>query len=409
LNSLGNSLEVYTESGKILPYLFGMNFIIHPDEIFLKGTNQPFFYRALKNNLEKLFAGANVRRVESGMVLSADLNEQDINRLALIPGIANFAPAIITKADNINDLKKSIDKLLQTPECANSKHTSFRISSERSYKSSPLSSKQIANEIGEYVRLKTGWKVDLKHQDLDINIAIGKDQAIIYGNLTDGAGGLPTESSGKVLCLLSGGIDSPVAAYKLMCRGAEVGLIHFQNQTQVTVEVGEKIFDLAKTLANYQSEVQLFMVPFAELQKQVIMKIPSQYRMLITRRLFNKIACEIAKANKYQALANGNSLGQVASQTLENISVVEASSDLLTLSPLIGTNKKDIMNTAKKIGTLEISNRPYEDCCSLFVAKHPETKARRKQIEEMEKAVDMSQFDKSSIISYYISASSARP
>lgn len=376
-----------------------MNFIIHPDEIFLKGSNQPFFYRALKNNLEKLFPGANVNRVESGMVMSAELNGRDFKRIALIPGIANFAAAIVSKAENINDLIKSVDKLLAIEK----QYKTFRISSDRSFKSHPLSSKQIENEIGEYVRTKTGWKVDLNNHDLDIRIAIGKNNVIVFGNLTGGAGGLPTGTSGKVLCLLSGGIDSPVAAYKLMCRGAEAGLIHFQNQTQVSDEVGEKIHDLAKVLANYQPEIQLFMVPFAELQKQVIMKVPSQYRMLVTRRLFNKIAGEIADENGYLALADGNSLGQVASQTLENLSVVRDASDMLTLSPLIGTNKKDIMYAAKEIGTLEISNRPYEDCCSLFIARHPEIRARLSQIQTMERAVDSSVLDKSGIISYHIS------
>jgi len=378
-----------------------MNFIIHPDEIFLKGSNQPFFYRALKNNLEKLFPGANVVRVESGMVLSAEMNDQDIKRLALIPGIANFAPAIVSKAETIDDLIKSVDKLL-TIETG---HQTFRISSDRSFKNHPLSSKQIGNEIGEYVRIKTGWKVDLKNHDLDIRIAIGKDSILVFGNLIDGAGGLPAETSGKVLCLLSGGIDSPVAAYKLMCRGAEVGLIHFQNQTQVTAEVGQKIYDLATVLANYQSEVELFVVPFAELQKQVIMKIPSQYRMIVTRRLFNKIACDIAKEKGYLALANGNSLGQVASQTLENLSVVSEASGILELSPLIGANKRDIMYTANEIGTLDISNRPYEDCCSLFVAKHPEIKSKLDYVVALEKSIDISKLDKSGIISYHIGAS----
>lgn len=375
-----------------------MNFIIHPDEIFLKGSNQPFFYRALRNNLENLFPGSDVKRVESGMVMSADLSEQEIDKLSLIPGVANFAPAIISKAEGINDLKKSVDILLDD----NVNYKSFRISSDRSFKNHPLSSKQIENEIGEYVRIKTGWKVYLKNHDLDIHVAIGKDNAIIYGNLIESAGGLPTGTSGKVLCLLSGGIDSPVAAYSLMCRGAEVGLIHFQNQTQVTDEVGEKIYDLAETLSNYQSKIELFIVPFADIQKQIIMKVPSQFRMIVTRRIFNKIATEIAKENNYLALANGNSLGQVASQTLENISVISEASGLLELSPLIGTNKRDIMYTAKRIKTLEISNRPYEDCCSLFVAKHPEIKARLNTIKNAEQAVDISMLDKEQIISYHI-------
>ena len=248
-----------------------------------------------------------------------------------------------------------------------------------------------------------GWKVSLNNPDLNIHIAIGKNEACVYGNTADGAGGLPTGSSGKVLVLLSGGIDSPVAAYKMMCRGAEVGLIHFQNQTKVTDEVSEKIFDLAKTLSNYQPKIKLFIVPFADLQRQVIMKAPAKYRMLVTRRIFNKIAANIARQNGYLALATGDSLGQVASQTLENMAVVYAAEDLLKLTPLIGANKKDIISIARRIGTMDISSRPYEDCCSLFVAKHPATKARLADVLACENAMDLSTLDKIPVNSYYIS------
>lgn len=374
-----------------------MNVIIHIDEIFLKGSNQPLFYRQLKDNLERLLPGVHANRIESGLWLE-NTQESQLGQLALIPGFANYAEAIKVK-NTIQEIKKGVDTLF-----ANIKNIkTFRISAERSFKNFPLSSMQIEKEIGEYARLKYSWQVSLNNPDLNIHIAVGKSDACIYGNTQNAIGGLPTATSGKVLALLSGGIDSPVAAYKIMCRGGEVSLVHFQNQTQVTEEVSEKIFDLAKVLSNYQPEIKLFMVPFADIQKQVIMKIPAQYRMIVTRRIFNKIADKIARQNNYLALVSGDSLGQVASQTLENMAVIANASDLLKLSPLIGTNKKDIIDLARKIGTLDISARPYEDCCSLFVAKHPATKAKLNEILKYEELIDKSIIDKVEVISYHVS------
>ncbi|TSC84875.1 MAG: thiamine biosynthesis protein ThiI [Parcubacteria group bacterium Gr01-1014_13] len=377
-----------------------MNVIIHIDEIFLKGSNQHLFFRQLKTNLEKLLPGVRTARIESGLWLE-NIQESQLEQLALIPGFANYAEAVKVK-NEMEDIKKSIDNLIGNVKDVKT----FRISAERSFKKFPLSSVQIEKEIGEYVRLKYNWQVSLGKPDLNIHIAIGKDTAYIFGNTQNAIGGLPTSSSGKVLALLSGGIDSPVAAYKIMCRGGEVSLVHFQNQTQVTEEVSEKIFDLAKTLSRYQPEIKLFMVPFANLQRQVVIKIPAEYRMIVTRRLFNKIADKIARENKFLALVSGDSLGQVASQTLENMTAIYDASGLLKLAPLIGTNKKDIIDLARKIGTMEISARPYEDCCSLFVAKHPATKARLKDVLKYEKLIDESIIDKTEVISYHISHNS---
>ncbi len=374
-----------------------MNLIVHIDEIFLKGSNQHLFFRQLKTNLERLLPGVGTERIESGLWLEG-IQESQLPQLALIPGFANYAEAVKVKS-TVEEIKKAIDTLFGNVKDIKT----FRISAERSYKKFPLSSIEIEKQIGEYARVKYGWQVSLGKPDLNIHIAIGKDYACIYGNTQNAIGGLPTSSSGKVLALLSGGIDSPVAAYKIMCRGGEVALVHFQNQTQVTEEVSEKIFDLAKTLSLYQPEIKLFMVPFANLQRQVVMKIPAPYRMIVTRRLFNKIAAKIARENKFLALVNGDSLGQVASQTLENMSVIAQSSDLLKLSPLIGTNKKDIIDLARKIGTADISARPYEDCCSLFVAKHPATKSRLKDVLKYEKLIDQSVIDSAEVISYHVS------
>lgn len=370
--------------------------IIHIDEIFLKGSNQPLFYRHLINNITRLLSGVRVSRVEGGLWLENSSAEQ-LPQLALIPGYANYAEAIKTKS-TLEDIKKGVDKLFSDSENIKS----FRISAERSFKNFPLSSGEIAKQVGEYARVKYNWQVDLHNPDLNIHISVGKTEACIYGNTQNAAGGLPTGSSGKVLTLLSGGIDSPVAAYKMMCRGGEVSLIHFQNQTQVTEAVSEKIFDLAKVLSNYQPEIKLFIIPFADVQKQIIMKVPAPYRMIVTRRIFNKIAEKVANQNHCLALVNGDSLGQVASQTLENMAVIANATELLKLSPLIGTNKKDIIDLARKIGTLDISSRPYEDCCSLFVAKHPETKARLKDVLKYEELIDNSIIDAVEIIPYSI-------
>jgi thiamine biosynthesis protein ThiI len=377
-----------------------MNIILHPDELFLKGANQRLFYSQLVKNLEVLFCGSRVERIESGLWMSG-VEENELERLAKIPGIANLAVAEMGGND-ISELKRCImDHILCIKGLEKIK--TFRITTSRSFKQYQLTSKQVENEIGEFVVKKSGWKVDLKNYDLKLNINIGNDYAIVFGDTIEGTGGLPTGCSGKVLCLLSGGIDSPVTAYKMMTRGAEIGLIHFQNQTSVTDEVSEKIFDLAKTLSQYQSEIQLFIVPFADCQKEIVMKIPADCRMLVTRRIFLKIASIIAKKYKYGALATGDSLGQVASQTVENLTAIYQAVEILKFSPLIGTNKKDIMNVARKIDTLEISNRPYEDCCSLFVAKHPQTKAKLNNILKMETRLNLPPLDKIHVKSYYIS------
>ena len=376
-----------------------MFLIIHADEIFLKGSNKGYFYNSLSKNLTRLFVGAKVKRIESGLWMEIEKMEQnDIERLACVPGIANFAVAYKcgNKIDKITKLLASEKKLLEVPN-------SFRVTATRSNKKYPLSSIEIAKEVGAFVCEKYGYKVDLKNFDLNIHIHILDKEAIIYGNTVKGAGGLPSGTSGKMLCLLSGGIDSPVAAYKMMNRGAKVDFIHFQNETSVSSAVGEKIMDLTQLLSNIQGDTKLYMVAFGDIQREIIMKVPADYRMIITRRIFNKIAQKIAYKNKYKALVTGDSLGQVASQTIENMIAIEQSVEILRLKPLIGTNKNEIITIAQKINTLPISNRPYEDCCSMFVAKHPQTKAKLEDVLQIEKNIDLSTIDKTPIKSYNFS------
>ncbi len=372
-----------------------MNIIAHFDEIFLKGSNQKHFISKLINNLEFLFKGIKVNRIESGLWIE-NFSENELDRLALIPGIANFAPAWLVKPD-----LKEIIKLTESQNWGEDIKT-FRVKAERSDKNFPLTSIEVEKEVGSAMNIKFGYKVKLKDPEFNLHINIAKDRAIVFGNTVPGAGGLPSGTAGKVLCLLSGGIDSPIAAYHMMRRGATIELVHFQNQTKVTQEVSQKIIDLAEVLSRYQGKITLHIVPFEHWQKQTVMKVPSDYRMLITRRLFFRISEIIANKIDAQALVTGDSLGQVASQTLENLDVVYSATNMLKLSPLIGANKIDIMNLARKIGTLEISNRPYEDCCSLFVSKHPQTKARQREIDKIETNLDFSELKDTPYMSYKI-------
>lgn len=372
-----------------------MNLIIHPDELFLKGANQRFFYDTLIKNLRRLFKSAEISRLEGGLWLTK-FKQEDLDRLSKTPGIANMAIAE-SCPPTIKQIQKIIDKIVDRSA------KSFRITASRSYKEYELNSKQLAEQLGDYVRKKHGLRVNLENYDLNIRVNILKNQAIIHTQPITGAGGLPVGASGKILCLLSGGIDSPVAAYKMMTRGAEIGLIHFQNQTHVKEEVGEKIFALAKVLSQYQPEIQLFMAPYERIQRQIIMRVPAEYRMIINRRVFFRLAERVAVKNNYQALATGDSLGQVASQTIANLNCIYQSTNLLKFCPLIGLNKKEITQIAKQLGTLEISNRPYQDCCSLFVAKHPRTSASLEDVVSIESNLDLSTLDEIDIKSYNVS------
>ncbi len=377
-----------------------MNIIAHFDEIFLKGSNQKHFISKLIKNLEFLFTGIKVSRIESGLWIE-NFKDTELPRLGLIAGIANFAPAWLVKPD-----LKEIITLVESQNWGENIKT-FRVKAERSDKNFLLTSIELEKEVGSAMNIKFGYKVQLKDPEFNLHINIAKDRAIVFGNTVPGAGGLPTGTAGKVLCLLSGGIDSPIAAYQMMRRGATIELVHFQNQTKVTQEVSQKIIDLAEVLSRYQGKITLHIVPFEHWQKQTVMKVPSDYRMLITRRLMFKISEIIADKVDAKALVTGDSLGQVASQTLENLEVVYSATNMLKLSPLIGANKIDIMNLARKIGTLEISNRPYEDCCSLFVSKHPQTKARQKEIENIERNLDFSQLKDTPYMSYKIGMTKA--
>jgi thiamine biosynthesis protein ThiI len=343
--------------------------IIHYSEIGLKGKNRPFFEKKLVSNI-KIMTGLTPKR-ESGRLVT-NYDKDKIKKLKNIPGIAYYSPALTAKL-NLEDFTKKALELV--------KKGTFRITTKRSNKSFKLNSMRVNKKVGEAL-FKKGYKVDLEKPGTEIFIEIGDKNAYLYTKKQKGLGGLPIGSTGKLVSLISGGIDSPVACYEMMRRGCELVIIHFYNNKE---GVKDKILSLAKTLSTYQGSVKAYLIPFLELQKQVIMNIPSDYRMIIYRRLMFKIGNQILKQEKALGFVTGDNVGQVASQTLENLKVIwDAASDNV-YAPLISKDKEEIINQAKKIRTYKTSIKPYSDCCSYLIAKHPVTRADLEKVKALEK------------------------
>jgi len=355
--------------------------IVHFDEIGLKGKNQIFFVRKLQQDIEKRL----ITEVEIGakkLIVSwpKDYSWPEIKeKLKFVPGIAFFAPAIIVKS-KLKDIEEKAKELI----CFYQPKT-FRCSARRADKDFVMDSMTLSRHLGEIILAENPkLNVSMKNAELEIRVEVDKDKTAILGKAERGIGGLPVGSTGEVLCLLSGGFDSPVAAYMMMKRGAHVNFIHFHNATINKGGVESKIKDLVKQLSHVQGKSKMFLVPFANLQREVIKQVPAEVRMIVYRRLMFKIAERVAKKNKFLALVTGDNLGQVASQTLENMNVIAAATSMLKLTPLAGFNKNEIINLAQIIGTHDISVRPYGDCCNLLVAKHPQTASKVNYIEGIE-------------------------
>ncbi len=353
-----------------------MIYVVHYGEIALKGKNRDVFERKLMSNIKRK-TGARVKRRYGRVIVESD--DEISERLRKIPGIKYFAKAVVCDLD-IEEIKKVALNVV-------GEVSSFKVETKRSNKNFPLTSLEVNKVVGEFVRKEKGLAVDLKNPDKVIYVEIGEKECFVYTEKIPGIGGLPCGVSGKVVAQISGGIDSPVAAFLTMKRGAEVVAAHFFNQTLHSPQVRKKILDLAKKLSEYH-RIKLYMVPFEEVQREIIRVIPAKYRMIVYRRSMMRMSNTIAKKEGAKAVVTGDSLSQVASQTLDNIKVIYAASDLPVLPPLIGFDKEETIELAKKIGTYEISILPYEDCCTLMVAKHPETRAKLEDVERMESFAD---------------------
>ena len=361
--------------------------VIHYKELALKGKNRPWFIQLLVRNLKTALAGLHVHAVRSIMgrielEVGPDTPWEELrDRLQRVFGIANFSAANRGPHD-FNALASAI-----LSELGDRDASSFRVSATRSDKQLPFTSPQIEREVGGLIKEAKGWRVDLERAELTVHIEMLPDAAFYFFGKEPGAGGLPTGTGGRVACLLSGGIDSPVAAFRMMRRGCAVLFIHFHSYPILSRASQEKVREIAALLTTYQLRSRLVMVPFGELQQQVVLSVPPELRVVIYRRLMLRIAEQLGRSWRARALVTGEVIGQVASQTLENMTAIAQATTLEILRPLVGMDKDEIVAEAQRIGTFPISIIPDQDCCTLFTPKHPATRARLPDVERAELAL----------------------
>jgi len=356
--------------------------LIHYAELSLKGKNRRDFEKQLAKNLKHLFHPIKVEREHGRMMMHMEsIEEGMLAHLALVPGIRNFAV--------VHECKPELEALQETAKQAVGEAFGseiagkrFAVKSRRADKKFPFTSPELNFEVGGFVKNAFDLTVNLNDPEIIIHVEVTAETAFIYTDKRKGIGGLPVGSSGHGVVLFSGGIDSPVAAYTMMKRGMRVTLVHLYNST-INREF-TKIEDLAKQLSLYQGRVQLIMIDLEEFQRHAIALVPPRYRMIIYKRHMIRTAGLVADEMNAKALVTGDSLGQVASQTLANIHAIYDASTLPLLSPLMGYDKEEIIELARKIGTYEISIEEYCDICSYLIAKHPETQGKREKVAEFE-------------------------
>lgn len=368
--------------------------VVRFGEVFLKGKNRSMFLDRLQGNLQRAVAGTGWRveaRHGRYLVVPEDLAApapigKALERATRVFGVTSVSPAIRTTTDLDDMAQKAVALALG---CVPADAKTFRVAGRRSNKELPYTSTQLGAHVGFAVGAAIRLGVDLKNPDFDVGVEAG-DPSFVYADRRKGPGGLPVGVSGKVQVLLSGGIDSPVAAWMAMKRGCRIEGVYFHSFPLIGDAARDKVMDLAGVLGAWAcAPIKVRVVPFAEAQKAVRDGCNPRLYVLLYRRLMFRIAERIARKTKAKALVTGESLGQVASQTLENLGVIADVVDMPVLRPLIGFDKQETVDRAQEIGTFEISALPHEDCCSLFVPKHPETRGRLRMLEEAERALDI--------------------
>ncbi|HUQ87349.1 MAG TPA: tRNA uracil 4-sulfurtransferase ThiI [Vicinamibacterales bacterium] len=362
--------------------------LVKYSEIALKGKNRSWFVGRLVRNLHGALAGLHIKEVRTPIgrieiVLGQDDALPEVrDRLSRVFGIANYSVAVRVPAD-IESMSAAILAQLPPKEAA----TSFRVFVRRADSKFPIPSPELARDLGSRVWTARGWKVDLDNADLVIRVEIIPGSAFCYVGRDQGIGGLPSGTGGRLVGLLSGGIDSPVAAWRMMKRGCHVTLVHFHSAPFLSNVSQEKARRLAEVLTRYQLRSKLYLVPFGELQRQITLSVQGDLRVIIYRRLMLRIAQRIASHVGARALVTGDVIGQVASQTLDNMTVIDQAAQIPVFRPLVGMDKEEIIAEAQRLGTFDISIVPDQDACTLFTPRHPETHARRHAVDEAEKTL----------------------
>ena len=373
--------------------------VLRYHEIALKGRNRPYFVRRLVEQVERMTAALPVGpigRASARLLLplcEAAAWPEARRRLAHVFGLANFSLAqeCALAARDAATATAAIERLgaAIVEQLAGRPMPSFRVQTKRSDKCFPLTSPEINGRLGAMIRTATGAPVDLDHAPVTVAVDVLRGRAFFSIEKVPGAGGLPVGTSGRVLALLSGGIDSPVAAWRMMRRGCNVDFVHFHSEPFLDRTSQDKARALMRLLVEWQGDADLWVVPFGEVQRQIVATVRRPLRVVLYRRMMLRIAEALARRQGAQALVTGESLGQVASQTLTNLAVIEAIATLPVFRPLIGTDKNDITAEAERIGTLETSVIPDQDCCQLFVPRHPSTRARVADVDAAESGLDI--------------------
>ena len=359
--------------------------LVRYGEVFLKGANRPHFLKVLNDNVKKAVKpiGGRVWMSDSRIYVSDfDDLQECINRVTKVFGIYSVSLAVEMEKDLEAISEKAIEMM-------RGKEGSFKVFGRRSDKSFPLNSMEIGMEVGGRV-LESNPKlwVDVHKPQHRLNIEI-RDNAYLCVEEIMAVGGLPMGTGGKAALLLSGGIDSPVAGYQLMKRGVRCCAIHFQSPPYTGELARDKVMQLAKKLADYAGGMRVYLVPFTKCQLEIHEKCPDGLGTLITRRFMMRIAEKIARDYGAQALITGESLGQVASQTMEALGCTDAVVNMPVFRPLIGMDKTEIMAIAQKIDTFETSILPYEDCCTVFTPRHPVTRPKLSTMPDAERKLDV--------------------
>ncbi len=369
--------------------------VVNYSEIKLKGKNRKFFEKKLRENIEYALRKNNVKfRLCSdfGKIKLLELKSEDIEKtkkiLSDIPGISTFYfPIIIERKNYERDIFEIISNHVKEIQ-----FKTFAVRCKRVDKKFPMTSQDFNIKLGSIIS-SSGYKVDLENPDLEINVIIYEREFHIFFKKEYGLYGLPIGTSGKLVSLLSGGIDSPVASKLMAIRGGKIIYVHFHNETADSCSVKNKIIELVKKINENSPPTTLYMVPFGKLQKEIIGLCPSKYRMILYRRSMFRIASAICEKINAKGIITGDSLGQVASQTIENLMTIYESSKYPIFSPLMGLNKIEIVEKSRKFGLYEISILPYDDCCSFLISKHPETKARIDMIKDIEGKIQLEELE----------------
>ncbi len=363
--------------------------IVKYGEIAMRGNNRKLFVTrlidAIRKNLDP-YGNFYVVREQGRLIVEDRGGEMDydlvIPRVTCVLGIIGVCPGVKTTDQSMENLKRLC--LSHMRETVGDRDATFKVETKRSDKRYPLASREVSAAIGEYLLDNMpNLKVDVHKPQIVIFVELRND-AYIYSRLIPAFGGLPVGSSGKGVALLSGGIDSPVAAFMMAKRGVEVSGVYFHSPPYTSERAKQKVMDLAERIAHFTGGFRLYVVPFTEVQLYLLENVPEDKLTIFLKRAMMRTAQAIAERERADGLITGDSIGQVASQTMQGINAISAACTMPVLRPLCGMDKQEIVDLARKIGTFDISIRPYEDCCTIFVAKHPETKPKTSVIEKIE-------------------------